>query len=64
MRTGDPGHAADTYAALCNIGVYQVLIGERGWTVVQVETWWIDALAHLLVADAVHRGEPERSEGA
>ena len=41
--------AADTYAALCNIGVYQVLTGERGWTPDQVQDWWHDSLSRLLL---------------
>jgi TetR/AcrR family transcriptional regulator, regulator of cefoperazone and chloramphenicol sensitivity len=41
--------AADTYAALCNIGVYQVLTGERGWTADQVQDWWHDSLSCLLL---------------
>ena len=41
--------AADTYAALCNIGVYQVLTGERGWTPDHVQDWWHDSLSRLLL---------------
>ena len=50
--------AADTYAALCNIGVYQVLTGERGWTADQVQDWWHDSLSRLLLT-APHR-PPDR----
>ncbi|MBV9794441.1 MAG: hypothetical protein JO016_10930 [Actinobacteria bacterium] len=52
FRAGtDPARAADTYAALCTIGVYQVLTSERGWTPDQVEAWWLDSLTRLLLSD-------------
>jgi hypothetical protein len=40
----------DTYAALCNVGVYRVLTEERGWDADQVEQWWHQSLV-LLLAD-------------
>jgi len=43
--------ARDTYAALCNVDVYLVLTGERGWEPGRVETWWLDTLERLLLAD-------------
>jgi len=43
--------ARDTYAALCNIGVYRVLTEERGWDADRVEKWWNESLARLLLAD-------------
>jgi TetR/AcrR family transcriptional regulator, regulator of cefoperazone and chloramphenicol sensitivity len=45
----DAALAADTYAALATIGVYQVLTGERGWTPDQVEAWWRESLSRLLL---------------
>lgn len=47
----DAAHAADTYAALCNIGVYQILTTERGWSPEKISTWWRDSLTTLLLAD-------------
>lgn len=38
LRPGlDDAQAADTYAAVCNIGAYQILISERGWSPGEVE---------------------------
>lgn len=45
----DPATAVDTYAALCNIDVYTVLTGERGWVPDRVEQWWGDVLARQLL---------------
>ncbi len=45
----DATRAADTYAALCNIGVYQILTAERGWTPGQIQDWWRDTLTELLL---------------
>src|SRR5699024_842517 len=42
---------ADTYAALCNIDVYRVLLDERGWSAEQIEQWWYDTLSRLLFRD-------------
>jgi hypothetical protein len=42
--------AVDTYAALCNIGVYRTLTEERSRTPDQVEHWWNESLARLLFA--------------
>lgn len=44
-----PESAVDTYAALCNIDVYLLLTGERGYTPDQVEDWWRDSLTRLLL---------------
>jgi AcrR family transcriptional regulator len=52
----DPAHAADTYAALCNIDVYRVLTDERGWTPEDVETWWREALSTLLLSERPRAG--------
>ncbi len=41
--------ACDAYAALVNVDVYLVLIEERGWHEEQVEHWWLDSLAKLLI---------------
>lgn len=50
LRPGlDAAHATDTYAALCNIGVYQTLTGERGWSAAEVEAWWRESLQRLLL---------------
>ena len=46
----DASRAADIYAALCNIGVYQILTAERGWTPGQLQDWWRDTLTELLLA--------------
>jgi AcrR family transcriptional regulator len=45
----DAGLAADTFAALCNIGVYQILTDERGWAPSRIEKWWRDSLQRLLL---------------
>lgn len=42
--------AVDIYAALCNIDVFTVLTGERGWAPDRVESWWGGALARELLA--------------
>jgi len=44
-----PEAAADAFAALRNIDVYRVLTEERGWTPEQVERWWDESLARLLL---------------
>lgn len=50
LRPGlNAAQAADTYAALCNIGVYQTLTGERGWSPGEVEAWWGESLQCLLL---------------
>ena len=41
--------AVDTYAALCNIGVYRTLTEERGWSPGQIEQWWRDCLIRLIL---------------
>lgn len=45
----DLATAVDTYAALCNIDVYTVLTGERGWAPERIERWWGEVLAHQLL---------------
>ncbi|MER6714649.1 helix-turn-helix domain-containing protein [Streptomyces sp. NPDC000877] len=45
----DVPSAVDVYAALCNIDVYTVLTGERGWSPDRVERWWCAALARELL---------------
>ena len=50
LRAGhDPSSADDVCAALLNVDVYRVLVEERGWTPDQVELWWVDTLALLLI---------------
>ena len=50
LREGmDEARARDTYAAVSNVDVYQVLTHERGWTPDQVEQWWAETLALLLL---------------
>ncbi|MEV7064406.1 hypothetical protein AB0N97_16590 [Streptomyces collinus] len=50
LRTGlDVPSAVDVYAALCNIDVYAVLTGERGWSPDQVEQWWCGVLVRELL---------------
>ncbi|QNP71293.1 TetR/AcrR family transcriptional regulator [Streptomyces roseirectus] len=44
--------ATDVYAALCNIDVYTVLTGERGWSADRVEEWWARTLAAELLVQA------------
>ncbi|MGA6204303.1 TetR/AcrR family transcriptional regulator [Nocardia testacea] len=52
LRSGvDLSTAVDTYAALCNIDVYTVLIRERGWSSERVEQWW----SHVLVRQLLDR---------
>lgn len=46
----DVDSARDVYAALSNVDVYLVLTQERGWPPEQVERWWIDAVAQLILA--------------
>jgi AcrR family transcriptional regulator len=51
LRFGlDVPSAVDVYAALCNIDVYSVLTGERGWSPDRVEQWWCGALVRELLA--------------
>lgn len=44
----DPQGAVDTFAAICNIDVYRILVEERGWSPGHIEQWWGDTLARLL----------------
>ncbi|GAA1579592.1 TetR/AcrR family transcriptional regulator [Kribbella hippodromi] len=54
LRAGlDVASAVDVYAGLCNVDVYQTLIGERGWSPDRVEQWWAETLALVLLADQV-----------
>ncbi|MFJ4980668.1 TetR/AcrR family transcriptional regulator [Streptomyces coeruleorubidus] len=46
----DMPSAVDVYAALCNIDVYTVLTGERGWSPDRVEQWWCGVLVRELLA--------------
>lgn len=49
--------ALDIYAAICNIDVYLVLTGERGWSPERVESWWGGVLSReLLGRDSVATG--------
>ncbi|MFI7013717.1 TetR/AcrR family transcriptional regulator [Streptomyces sp. NPDC050164] len=51
LRSGlDVPSAVDVYAALCNIDVYTVLTGERGWSADRVEQWWCGVLVRELLA--------------
>ncbi|MFJ4821273.1 TetR/AcrR family transcriptional regulator [Streptomyces sp. NPDC088801] len=50
LRTGlDVPSAVDVYAAQCNIDVYAVLTGKRGWSPDRVEQWWCGALVRELL---------------
>ena len=50
LREGvDVDRARDVYAAVSNVDVYLVLTRERGWTPDQVEQWWVETLALLLL---------------
>ena len=40
----DPERALDVYAATCSIMTFDVLHQERGWSPVQIESWWNDVL--------------------
>ncbi len=42
--------AVDSSMAICNIDVFRVLTGERGWGAEQVERWWHESLVRLLLA--------------
>lgn len=51
LRAGlDRDEAVDIYAALCNIDVYRVLTGERGWSPDRAERWLHETLCCLLLA--------------
>lgn len=45
----DVDDALDYSAALYNADVFLLLTQERGWTPEQVERWWIETLAQLLL---------------
>lgn len=46
----DVDSAVDTYAAICNVDVYDTLIEERDWRPEQVERWWHRSLCRLLLS--------------
>lgn len=51
LRAGlERDDAVDVYAALCNIDVYRVLTGERGWSPNRVEQWLHETVCQLLLA--------------
>jgi AcrR family transcriptional regulator len=51
LREGvDVDRARDVYAALSNVDVFLVLTRERGWAPEQVEEWWVETAAGLLLA--------------
>lgn len=41
--------AVDASMAICNIDVFRVLTGERGWEADRVERWWHETLVRLLL---------------
>ena len=42
--------AADIYAMFCSVSTFDIAVNERGWTPDQLEQWWFDTLAELLLA--------------
>lgn len=46
----DVGKALAVYALLVSLESYDMATGERGWSADQVEQWWTDTLAELLLA--------------
>jgi AcrR family transcriptional regulator len=42
--------ALDVYATLCSIQTFDIATQERGWTVDQLEQWWVETLTELLLA--------------
>ncbi len=42
--------ALDVYAMVCSIQTFDVATQERGWSVDQVEQWWVETLTDLLLA--------------
>lgn len=50
LRTDMPT-AIDTYAALCTIDVYRILVEERSWTPERIATWWAALLPRELLTE-------------
>lgn len=44
-----PNSTLDTYAAICNIHVYQIIRDERRYTPARIEVWWASTLSQLLL---------------
>ena len=42
--------ALDVYAMVCSIQTFDVATRERGWSVDEVEQWWVETLTDLLLA--------------
>ena len=41
--------ALDVYAMVCSIQAFDIATRERGWSVDQVEQWWVETLTELLL---------------
>ncbi|KRF46706.1 TetR/AcrR family transcriptional regulator [Terrabacter sp. Soil810] len=41
--------ALDVYAVVCSIQAFDIATRERGWSVDQVEQWWVETLTELLL---------------
>lgn len=48
--------AAETYSALANPDLYQLLTRHHGWTPGQYERWLAETLTHLLLPETKHQG--------
>ena len=48
----DVESALDIYAMVASLESYDIAVHERGWTPAQVEAWWRQALAELLLRPA------------
>jgi AcrR family transcriptional regulator len=57
----DVDRALAIYAMVCSLESYDVAVRERGWTPEQVEAWWHEALAELLLRPA---GRGRRGSGS
>jgi AcrR family transcriptional regulator len=42
--------ALDVYATVCSIQTFDIATRERGWSVAEVEQWWVETLTELLLA--------------
>jgi AcrR family transcriptional regulator len=42
--------ALDVYATVCSIQTFDIATQERGWTIDEVEQWWVETLTELLLA--------------
>ena len=42
--------ALDVYATVCSIQTFDIATRERGWSVDEVEQWWVATLTELLLA--------------